>query len=90
KEQNLAYSSNAELVAKAEVQQLYEEEVGRVNLGLNKWERIIKFILSDHELTIADGQLTPTMKLKRRIIEKEFQSQIEALYQKYENVEVHE
>ncbi len=90
KEHKLAYSSSAELVAKAEVQQLYEEEVGRVNLGLNKWERIIKFILSDHELTIADGQLTPTMKLKRRIIEKEFLPQIEALYQKYEMIEVHD
>lgn len=90
KEQNISFSNNKELVERTEVQQLIEEEVGRVNLGLNKWERIIKFILSDHELTIADGQLTPTMKLKRRIIEKEFQSQIEALYQKYEMIEVHE
>jgi long-chain acyl-CoA synthetase len=86
----LDYTSMAELTARPEVQQLFEEEVGRVNLSLNKWERIIKFIISDHELTIADGQLTPTMKLKRRIIEQEFHDQIEALYQQYEMVEVHE
>ncbi len=87
---HIVYSSMTELIARPEVQQLYEEEVGRVNLTLNKWERIIKFILSDHELTIANGQLTPTMKLKRRIIEQEFHDQIEALYQQYEMVEVHE
>lgn len=86
----IAYSSMAELVERPEVQQLYEEEVGRVNLGLNKWERIIKFIVSDHELTIAGGQLTPTMKLKRRIIEEEFRDRIEAIYRQYEMVEVHE
>lgn len=89
-EHNITIANYAELIIKPETQQLFEEEVGRVNLGLNHWERIIKFILSDHELTIADGQLTPTMKLKRRIIEKEFQSQIEALYRKYEMIEVHE
>jgi long-chain acyl-CoA synthetase len=90
KEQNLAFADLSELVRKHEVLQLFEEEVGRVNLGLNKWERIIKFIISDHELTIADGQLTPTMKLKRRIIEKEFSEQIESLYHKFETIEVHE
>jgi long-chain acyl-CoA synthetase len=86
----ISFSSHGELIARPDVQQLYEEEIGRVNLNLNKWERIIKFIISDHELTIADGQLTPTMKLKRRIIEKEFEAQIEALYEKYEMIEVHE
>ncbi len=88
--QGITFDNVKELVVKPEVMQLFEEEVGRVNLGLNKWERIIKFIISDHELTIADGQLTPTMKLKRRIIEKEFSDQIESLYKKYEAIEVHE
>ena len=86
----LSFSSNAELTALPEVHQLFVEEVGRVNLNLNKWERIVKIIISDHELTIADGQLTPTMKLKRRIIEKEFQSQIDSLYEKYAMIEVHD
>lgn len=86
----IPYATLSELIARPEVHQLYEEEVGRVNLGLNRWERIIKFIVSDHELTIADGQLTPTMKLKRRIIEQEFRTQIEALYRQYELAEVYE
>lgn len=86
----LSCASNQELVSHPDVLQLLEEEIGRVNLNHNKWEHIVKFIVSDHELSIADGQLTPTMKLKRRIIENEFQSEIEALYKKYESVEVHE
>ncbi|HXF99526.1 MAG TPA: long-chain fatty acid--CoA ligase, partial [Bacteroidota bacterium] len=90
KQNRVPYTSMAELVERPEVQQLYEEEVGRVNLGLNRWERIVKFIVSDHELTIAGGQLTPTMKLKRRIIEQEFRDRIEAIYRHYEMVEVSE
>lgn len=90
KQNRISYTSMAELVDRPEVQQLYEEEVGRVNLGLNRWERIVKFIVSDHELTIAGGQLTPTMKLKRRIIEQEFRDRIEAIYRHYEMVEVSE
>lgn len=90
KQHGISCGSMKELVAHHDVQQLFEEEVGRVNLGLNRWERIIKFIISDHDLTIADGKLTPTMKLKRRIIEDDFRDEIEALYKRYESIEVHE
>lgn len=87
---NIPFTNNTELVNNPHVQLLFEEEVNRVNLDFNKWERIIKFIISDHELTIADGQLTPTMKLKRRIIEQQFRQQIDELYARYEHLEVHE
>ncbi len=90
KEHNIASSNNKELIEHPHVHQLIEEEVNRVNLDLNQWERIIKFIISDHELTIADGQLTPTMKLKRRFIEEQFRPQINELYSKYEHLEVHD
>lgn len=90
KQQNIAFANNKELVANPLVLQLFEEEVNRVNLDINQWERIIKFIISDHELTIADGQLTPTMKLKRRLIEEQFRKQIDDLYAQYEHLEVHE
>jgi long-chain acyl-CoA synthetase len=87
---NIPFTNNTELVNNPQVQLLFEEEVNRVNLDFNKWERIIKFIISDHELTIADGQLTPTMKLKRRIIEQQFRQQIDELYARYEHLEVHD
>lgn len=90
KEHNIAFANNKELVEHRQVHQLIEEEVNRVNLDINQWERIVKFIISDHELTIADGQLTPTMKLKRRLIENQFRKQIDELYAQYEHLEVHE
>lgn len=87
---HISYATNRELIVHPDILTLFEEEVGRVNLGVNQWERIIRFIVSDHELTIAAGTLTPTMKLKRRIIEQDFRSQIDELYAKYEHLEVHD
>ena len=90
KDQQITYQSNAELVRHPQVQQLYEREVAEVNKGLNKWERVVKFIISDHSLSIEEGLLTPTMKVRRREVEKRFRETIDALYAQYEHIEVHE
>lgn len=82
--------SIAELVTHPDVLHLYESVVSRVNADLNKWERVVKFIVSDHELSVGEGLLTPTMKLRRREIAKRFDEKINALYERFEYVEVHE
>ena len=89
-ERGIPCENHAELVLNPEVHGLYEAEVARTNALHNKWERIVKIILSDHELTIDEGLLTPTMKLRRREIEKKFKDRIDALYRQYEFIEVHE
>ena len=43
--------------------------VDELNTKLNRWETIKRFIILDHDLTVEDGELTPSLKLKRRVVE---------------------
>lgn len=54
--------------------------LGERNNGLFKQEKIIDFVLLDRELTIERDEITPTMKLKKRNVIKNFEEQLDALY----------
>jgi long-chain acyl-CoA synthetase len=62
------------------VQQLIQDEVDRVNRSVARVEQIKKFFLLDTQLTAEDEELTPTMKLKRKLVETKYASPIEAMY----------
>ena len=70
-----------ELCRRAEVQHLFQEAVDVANDGLARHETIKKFLLLSHELTIADGSLTPSLKMKRRVIEERLETEIDKLYE---------
>jgi len=57
-----------------------EREIQRVNASLARYEWVRRFTVLPGELTIAGGELTPTMKLKRRVIREKYAPAIEALY----------
>ena len=57
-----------------------EREIERVNTKLARYEHVRKFTVLPAELTIEGGELTPTMKMKRRVIREKYSSEIEALY----------
>jgi long-chain acyl-CoA synthetase len=77
-------SANAdELLARPEVRALYQTEVDRVNGDLARFEQIKSFTLLDRELTQDAGELTPTLKVKRRVIAERFGNEIEALYARH-------
>lgn len=57
-----------------------EREVERVNQGLARYETIKRFAVLPHELSVEGGELTPTMKLKRRVVAEKYAAEIEALY----------
>ena len=52
----------------------------QINSHLNHWEQIQKYYLAKDQSSIETGELTPSMKLKRNIIEKKYQKEIEDLY----------
>ena len=54
--------------------------VDRINAGFSNFERIRKIVLLDGELTPENGLLTPSHKVRRRIVAKTFAVQIDALY----------
>ncbi|MGE5683213.1 MAG: long-chain fatty acid--CoA ligase, partial [Bacillota bacterium] len=78
--------SNEELLRLPEVDVLYKQIVEKTNSEINPWERIIKYLIIENEPTIASSELTPTMKVRRRVIEKKYKDRIEEIYQKYEHL----
>ena len=77
---NIALSSRAELVANPRVQALYEAIVEEVNQNLARFEKLKRVLLVPDEFTAENGALTPTMKLRRRVIEERYRTQIDQLY----------
>ena len=59
---------------------LLQAAVDTVNHDLAQFERIKKFVLFTEDLTIANGLLTPTMKVKRRVFEGRYRAEIEGMY----------
>jgi long-subunit acyl-CoA synthetase (AMP-forming) len=57
-----------------------ERQVEQVNRGLARYEQVKRFALLSRELSTDGGELTPTMKLKRRVIHEKYEDAIEALY----------
>ena len=58
----------------------YKKVVDKYNAELGETERIIRFSLIDYEWSVATGELTPTLKLKRPFINQKFAEKIEALF----------
>ncbi len=77
---NVTFSSRAELVANPKVQALYEGIVEEVNQKLARFEKLKRVLLVPDEFTPDNGALTPTMKLRRRVIEERYRTQIDELY----------
>ena len=77
---DVPFSNYASLTRAPEVQALIQSEIDRVNRKFARVEQIKKFFLLDTQLTAEDEELTPTMKLKRKLVEKKYAERIEAMY----------
>ncbi len=77
---DVPFSNYASLTRAAEVQELIQAEIDRVNLKFARVEQIKKFFLLETQLSAEDEELTPTMKLKRKLVEKKYAERIEAMY----------
>ena len=71
---------HAELVKDPKVQKQYEAIVKKVNAGLEHHETIKKVGVVGEEWTVEEGELTPSMKLKRRVILEKYKDKIKAMY----------
>ena len=70
----------AELVTRADVLALYQEIVDALNRELSQFERIKRIALLPREFSIESGELTPTLKVKRKVVEERWRDEIEKLY----------
>ncbi|NIM43025.1 MAG: AMP-binding protein [Hydrogenophaga sp.] len=78
---DVPFSNYASLTRAPEVQALIQGELDRVNRKFARVEQVKKFFLLDTQLTAEDEELTPTMKLKRKLVQKKYADRIEAMYQ---------
>jgi long-chain acyl-CoA synthetase len=72
--------ARAALLQRGDVLARYQAVVDEVNAGLAQFERLKQFRLLPREFTIAGGELTPTLKVKRRVIAEQFAEVIERIY----------
>jgi long-chain acyl-CoA synthetase len=80
RENGVPFSSRAELIADPKVQAHYESIVEGVNQNLARFEKLKRVLLVADEFTADSGILTPTLKLRRRVVEERYREQIDDLY----------
>jgi long-chain acyl-CoA synthetase len=77
---DIPFSNYTSLTRAPEVRTLIQGEIDKVNTKFARVEQIKKFFLLESQLTAEDEELTPTMKLKRKLVQQKYASQIEAMY----------
>ena len=81
RQRGLTVSDRASLLGRPEVVAAYQAVIDAVNAGLARFETIKKFRLVTEPFTIADGQLTPTLKVKRRVIAQRYGAVLDEMYE---------
>ena len=74
------FSSNADAIANPIIKQRILKEIQEVNTQLGDHEKIVKFEMTDQAWSIDSGELTPTLKLKRKVISEKYTSLIDKLF----------
>lgn len=80
KSNGMEYSNYTELLNSDEVTQLIEDEVKKAQVEFARFEQIKRFRLVEKPFTVENGELTPTLKIKRRIVEEKHADLIESMY----------
>jgi long-chain acyl-CoA synthetase len=77
---HISFASRTELVTNSNVQALYEGIVEEVNRNLARFEKLKRVVIVPEEFTAENGALTPTLKLRRRVVEERYRGRIDELY----------
>jgi long-chain acyl-CoA synthetase len=77
----IPFTMDADLTQKADIRKLYEKEIHRIQKDLPTYERVRRFELLPEQLTVENGEITPTLKVKRKVVEKKYAPLIEKMYE---------
>jgi len=80
KEKNITYSNKKELVENEAIIKKMEDEVAKSSQNLASYEQIKKIIILDRDFELEEGEITPSLKVKRNIVQKKYADKIEAIY----------
>ena len=77
----ISFANEAELVTKEAIRQLFQAEIDQIQKDLPHFERVRRFELLPQTLTVENGDITPTLKVKRKVVEQKFSHLIEKMYE---------
>jgi len=81
KEHNVSFTDYKDLITKPEIKQLLREEIDRYTKDLARYETIKDFFIVPQPFTIETGDLTPSLKVKRKVVEEKYKKEIDAMYE---------
>jgi len=84
---NISYTSESDLVKRPEIYKLIESDLHALQKDLAQFERVRRFALLDKPLTIENGEMTPSLKVKRKVVEEKFRDVIERMYRSATNAD---
>ncbi len=76
----IPYRDNADLAAHPQVNDLLEREITAIQKDLSNYERVRKFTLLEKQFSIEEGELTPSQKIRRKVVEQKYQQIIDGMY----------
>lgn len=85
KDNHIHYFELDDLVKHEQVEKMFEHRVAEINKHLPQYETIKKFELLAHDFSIDGGELTPTLKLRRKVIYEKYKQKIEDMYSDHSN-----
>ncbi|MDT8323158.1 MAG: AMP-binding protein, partial [Bacteroidota bacterium] len=77
---NIAYKDRTELLSHNEIYKLIEGTIQGTQKDLANFEKVRRFTLLDEPFTIENGEMTPSLKIRRKVVEERYQDLIEAMY----------
>jgi long-chain acyl-CoA synthetase len=79
-QRGMAGSSYADIVSSDAAHEMVKGYVDALNATLNRWETIKRFAILSRDLTVEDGEMTPSMKIRRNVVEEHNKHELDALY----------
>ncbi|HSP59773.1 MAG TPA: long-chain fatty acid--CoA ligase [Ornithinimicrobium sp.] len=76
----MAGDSYRQIVTSDKAREMVQGYVDELNSQLNRWEQIKEFHILDHDLSVEDGDLTPSMKLKRKVVTSKYKDELDRFY----------
>ncbi|MCY7374592.1 MAG: long-chain fatty acid--CoA ligase [Pyrinomonadaceae bacterium] len=77
---NIGIKTHAEFCRNAEIIKLIEQDITALTANLSSYERVKRIALLENELSVEGGELTPTLKVKRRVVNEKYHAIIEKIY----------
>ncbi len=76
----IPFQDRESLISNSQIRQKLQQEIDKANTSFGQWEKVKKFVLLTKEWTIDNGELTPKLSLKRKVILKRFEDTINEMY----------